>query len=148
MEFSQVRWLDDAVGSYLFLNHVTNVALFQCEIVVFLILKPLSIKNLFFWVTWLRGSAKLCLKYSMQKWYRPRELPRRTRELYFINYFFCFQERDYGSKNKIPFSPSRFRTFWVASPIFGTHVNNRRTSLDGFHPVKTKLKYVFSLFLL
>ena len=42
MEFSQVRWLGDAVGSYLILNQVMNFALFQCEIVVFLILRRIS----------------------------------------------------------------------------------------------------------
>ena len=113
MEFSQVRWLDDAVGSYLFLNHVTNVALFQCEIVVFLILKPLSIKNLFFWVTWLRGSAKLCLKYSMQKWYRPRELPPPNKWIIFYKLFF------FVFKNEIMDQRRKFYSLHLGFVFFG-----------------------------
>ena len=35
------------------------------------------------------------------------------------NYFFCLQERDFGSKKEIPFTPYQFRIFLVASPILG-----------------------------
>ena len=128
MEFSQVRWLGDAVGSYLILNHVINFALFQCEIVVFLILRPFSIKNSFFWVTWLRGGVKLCLKYSMQKWYRPRELLPTDTWVIFNKLFFVFKNENMDQRTKFHSLNLGFVLFWWRHQFSGP-----MSTIDGFN---------------
>ena len=57
----------------------------------------------------------------------------------YIQYIiFCLQERDYGSKKEILITPTRFRIFWVASPIFVTVSTIERNCLNVCHLVKTK----------
>ena len=116
------RWRCRIISCYE--NHVINLVLFTCEIVVFPILRPFLIKNSFFRVTWLRDGVL----------YYPPGHPS-----YILYIILCLQERDFGSKKKISFTPSRFRIFWVASPIFGTASTIEQKNSEVCHLVKTKL---------
>ena len=116
------RWRCRIISCYE--NHVINLVLFTCETVVFPILRPFLIKNSFFRVTWLRDGVL----------YYPPGHP-----CYILYIILCLQERDFGSKKKISFTPSRFRIFWVASPIFGTASTIEQKNSEVCLLVKTKL---------
>ena len=62
-------------------------------------------------------------------------------------YYFCFQERDYESKKEILFTPSQFRIFWAASPIFGTASTIEQNKTKVCHLVKTKLQEAILVFI-
>ena len=120
------RWRCRIISCYE--NHVINLVLFICEIVVFPILKPFLIKKI-----------RTLPQIFHTKWYKPRDISLPDTLVIFYKWFFCLQEQDYGSKKEILFTSCRFRIFWLASPIFGTASTIERTCLDFCHLVKTKL---------